>query len=133
VAVGKKQTTTEKKKKIRKVMGDRMITLSMDHVSTFLDNHQTAKVVVVVSTHSLEENGQFVWGGDSPQSYKGCFMRPVGAAAVLLQRSAIHCKYTAAQRLSSTPDLEAPFVRRANPSQAPVTDHQPGMRSNNKL
>lgn len=64
-----------------------MITLGMDHVASFLDLHQTAKLLVVLSTHCLEGDRNFVWGGSSPQTYMGCTMRPVGVVTVPPQAS----------------------------------------------
>lgn len=42
--------------------------------------HTSAKIVVIVDTHCLE-NGQFVYKGNlkEPKSYEACYMRDVGA------------------------------------------------------
>ena len=37
----------------------------------FLEHHETAKIIVVIDTHSLEEDGGFVWAG-TPGAYRGC-------------------------------------------------------------
>lgn len=42
----------------------------------FLRKNPTAKIVVVIDTHCLE-NGAFVWTGDSPTSYQACFLAEV--------------------------------------------------------
>ena len=42
----------------------------------FLDGHPLAKIVVVIDTHS-ESNGSFIWGGNSPETYKTCSMNDV--------------------------------------------------------
>jgi hypothetical protein len=42
----------------------------------FLKHHQTAKIIIVIDTHSLEEDGAFVWGGTSG-SYKGCKLQQI--------------------------------------------------------
>ena len=41
----------------------------MSLAENFLNYHSTAKIVVVVNTHYLE-NGFFIWLGDSPEEYK---------------------------------------------------------------
>jgi len=40
-------------------------------VKEFLEKHKTAKIVVIIDTHCLD-NGRFVWTGDSPQTYQAC-------------------------------------------------------------
>jgi hypothetical protein len=37
----------------------------------FLKQHKTTKIIIMINTHSFEEDGAFVWGGTSG-SYKGC-------------------------------------------------------------
>lgn len=34
-------------------------------VSTFLDKHPTAKIIVIVDTHCLQETSMFIWKGSS--------------------------------------------------------------------
>jgi hypothetical protein len=42
----------------------------------FLDRHPTAKIVVIIDTHSAE-NGGFIYEGNSPGNYQMCFMLEV--------------------------------------------------------
>lgn len=41
-------------------------------ISHFLDEHPTAKIIVVVDTHCLQETGGFIWCGTGPESYRSC-------------------------------------------------------------
>lgn len=41
------------------------------NVVEFLNDHQTAKIIVIIEAHCLE-NGSFVWTGDTPVTYQGC-------------------------------------------------------------
>ena len=38
----------------------------------FLSSRKTAKIVVVIDTHCLEETGAFVWCGKTPTDYQAC-------------------------------------------------------------
>jgi hypothetical protein len=50
----------------------------------FLGQHQTAKVVVVVDTHCLDESGLFVWGGGlKAGDLQACCMEDVCIAQIL--------------------------------------------------
>ena len=40
-------------------------------VEEFLQEHKTAKIVVIIETH-LMENGRFIWCGHNPDTYKVC-------------------------------------------------------------
>lgn len=40
-------------------------------VRTFLNAHPTARIIVVVDTHCLEDSGAFIWKGDTPDTYEG--------------------------------------------------------------
>ena len=46
-------------------------------VGRFLATHTTAKIVVIVDTHCLEETGYFVWKGTQPNNYEICTMKLV--------------------------------------------------------
>jgi hypothetical protein len=46
-------------------------------VADFLDQHTTAKIVVVIDTHCLEETGGFIYEGTTPESYAACNMSQV--------------------------------------------------------
>ena len=47
---------------------------------TFLKDHPTAKIIVIIDTHCLEESGAFIWTGDSPETYRGSSLRRVSGA-----------------------------------------------------
>ena len=49
-----------------------------DRLNAFLMNHPTAKIIIIVNTHSLDESGAFVWGGTNPRNYLTCYMFEVG-------------------------------------------------------
>ena len=42
-------------------------------VRTFLKDHPSAKIVVVIDTHCLD-NGAFVYQGSTPMSYAACYL-----------------------------------------------------------
>jgi hypothetical protein len=44
----------------------------------FLKRFPTAKIVIILDTHSVE-NGAFVWSGSSPETYRTCYMLEVRA------------------------------------------------------
>lgn len=43
----------------------------------FLAQHPTARIVLIIDTHCLEESGQFIWKGNSPESYESCSLAQV--------------------------------------------------------
>lgn len=47
-----------------------------DQVTEFLIKYPTAKIVIVVEMHCLE-NGRFVWKGQSPTTYEACSLLEV--------------------------------------------------------
>jgi hypothetical protein len=51
-----------------------------DDVGDFLDQHTTAKIVVIVDTHCLEETGSFIYKGSTPETYEACRMKEVCGA-----------------------------------------------------
>ena len=66
-------------------------TLPHEEISLFLDRHRTAKIVVVIDTHSLTESGRFVCGEIDDQSLESCtmwqvrtpfHMRPAGTSHI---------------------------------------------------
>ena len=58
---------------------DQVVTKSAPKVlKDFLEKHTTAKIIVVVDTHSLS-NGYFVWKGKSQDDYKACSLFEVSA------------------------------------------------------
>jgi hypothetical protein len=44
-----------------------------------LNKYPTAKIVVIVDTHSLEESGFFIYTGSTPGEYKACCLNEVCA------------------------------------------------------
>ncbi len=50
---------------------------SFTKIAKFLDRYSTARIIIVVDTHCLEENGAFVWKGTTPASYDACSMAQV--------------------------------------------------------
>lgn len=42
-----------------------------DKISGFFKRHPTAKIVIIVDTHCLD-NGAFVYEGHSPETFKAC-------------------------------------------------------------
>lgn len=45
--------------------GKKKGSLPYPQVSTFLDKHTTAKIIVIVDTHCLQETSMFIWKGSS--------------------------------------------------------------------
>lgn len=41
-------------------------------VSAFLTGHPTAKIIVIVDTHSIQETGTFLWNGTRAEDYESC-------------------------------------------------------------
>jgi hypothetical protein len=48
-----------------------------DMAGDFLDCHPTAKIVVIIDTHCLEETGGFIYKGNTPDTYEACSMEEV--------------------------------------------------------
>jgi hypothetical protein len=46
-------------------------------VTSFLKMHPTAKIIVVVDTHCLQESGEFVWSGSGSTDFGVCMLRDV--------------------------------------------------------
>lgn len=61
------------------VMPDgKKIVRTMKDIEAFLKRYPTARVLVVVSTHSLDD-GYFVWKGSTRlRRFEGCHLGPVG-------------------------------------------------------
>ena len=57
----------------------------------FLAAHATAKIVVIIDTHCIEESGSFLWRGDKPKDYEACGMDEVGN--VYSEISSTHLTY----------------------------------------
>lgn len=51
--------------------GLKKVAMPIKEVTDFLKKYTTAKIVVVIDTHCLD-NGQFVWTGNSPKEYEAC-------------------------------------------------------------
>jgi len=52
------------------------VTQDIAAVTEFMKRFATAKIVVVLDTHSLD-NGYFAWKGSSPTTYEGCSLQEV--------------------------------------------------------
>jgi hypothetical protein len=48
----------------------------ISHVERFLKDHEMAKIVIVIDTHSMQ-NGSLVWTGDSAEEYRTCNLSEV--------------------------------------------------------
>lgn len=48
----------------------------MSLAEKFLGDHQTAKIVMIIDTHSAD-NGYFIWTGDTAESYRACSLLEV--------------------------------------------------------
>ena len=67
-AGGKSKSNTRKK--------NPKISLPVEEVDKFLTYYPTAKIVIILETHCLE-NSRFVWTGESPDSYQACSLLEV--------------------------------------------------------
>ena len=52
-----------------------------NEAGTFLDTHPTAKIIIIIDAHCLE-NGAFVWTGNDPVSFQGCYMPEVSTKSL---------------------------------------------------
>ena len=50
-----------------------------DEAGNFLDQHTTARIVVIIDTHCLEETGAFIYKGSTPDSYEACCIEEVSS------------------------------------------------------
>lgn len=57
---------------------DTIRTSNSDAAGKFLAEFTTARIVVIIDTHSLD-NGAFAWKGNSPATYEGCDLESVSA------------------------------------------------------
>ena len=46
--------------------------LPYPEVSDFLDRRPSARIIVVIDTHCIQDTGGFLWDGNSAESYKSC-------------------------------------------------------------
>ena len=51
--------------------------LPSPEVTNFLDQHRTAKIIVVVDTHCIQETGGFLWYGHDANTYQSCSLYEV--------------------------------------------------------
>lgn len=72
-----KTKTKRRNGRARKVVDDVKLDNPIAEAVGFLEKYKTAKIVIIVDTHCLE-SGQFVYMGDGPETYRGCFMEEVG-------------------------------------------------------
>jgi hypothetical protein len=49
----------------------------LEEIAEFLARHPTAKIIIVLDTHCLSENGAFIWKGHSTETYLFCCMKEV--------------------------------------------------------
>lgn len=49
----------------------------LEEIAEFLARHPTAKIIIVLDTHCLGENGAFIWKGHSAETYLFCRMKEV--------------------------------------------------------
>jgi len=47
----------------------------------FLAKHVTAKIIVVIDMHCMQESGLFIWSGDKPETFQSCTL---GMVCVML-------------------------------------------------
>ena len=67
------KTTVTNRTKARKVEDRDPVKV----VDKFLECYTTAKIIIVIDTHAVE-NGWFAYGGDTPSDYKTCCLEEVG-------------------------------------------------------
>lgn len=48
-------------------------------IDNFMIQHPSAKIVLVVDTHCLQDSGAFICSGDGPKSYAPCTLWEVSA------------------------------------------------------
>jgi hypothetical protein len=77
-----KDTSAEEDKlsrprKSKKGKGKEAAATTTTTVEEFLTKHRTAKIVVVIDTHCMD-NGYFVYTGESPEQYQACSLKEVG-------------------------------------------------------
>ena len=61
--------------------------LPVDKIAEFLKKYPTAKIVIVVDTHCLEESGAFIWKGTTPDSYRACSLKEVSSTPIIDKRA----------------------------------------------
>jgi hypothetical protein len=69
----------------KKSTDGKMKACTMKQVQSFLEEHTTAKILIVVSTHCMDDSGFFVWGGSSiKHKFDTCLLDSVGVLGRLL-------------------------------------------------
>jgi hypothetical protein len=58
------------------------LSVAVSKVVSFLEQFTTAKIVIVIETHCME-NGCFVWKGTSADTYKACALFEVSSSCDL--------------------------------------------------
>ena len=56
---------------------DRHELMELKDIEGFLNTYATAKIVVIIDTHSLEESGDFIWSGGGKKKLSGCTLHQV--------------------------------------------------------
>ena len=71
---------------LRKGMGKARLGVLKDieAAGAFLKKHETAKIIVSIDTHCIEENGLLVWSDDNPDKLGVCSMKAVGVIYVVV-------------------------------------------------
>jgi hypothetical protein len=44
----------------------------LEEIAAFLKLHPTAKIIILINTHCLEENGSFIYAGNGSSDYLAC-------------------------------------------------------------
>lgn len=70
------ETTQPKEKPKGKKKSTPKAPASLEDIDNFMTHYPTAKIVIVIETHCLE-NGCFVWKGESPTTYEACSLLEV--------------------------------------------------------
>ena len=72
----------------------------MSDIVEFLGIHTTAKLILILSTHSVDGSGAFVWGGTDETNLQTCFMYEVSVAWYPTRCILTHCLYSCSETVS---------------------------------
>lgn len=56
--------------------------LPFPEIPAFLKKYPTAKIIVVIDTHCLQESGTLLWSGNSAETYESCTLLGVSMFAL---------------------------------------------------
>ena len=94
-------------------------TSSRRNIKPFLSNNPTAKILVLVDTHCLEETGAFVWKGTDEPTYEACYLQEVMSDVLVLSMTASQlCSSSKHFQRRSSPTCRAPRVPPSTPTRA---------------